>query len=111
MLPNSFAVEYSDDPRSMMMEDPIDIPGEAALFFRVSNLHPGHPDDSPAGEELVEFGPEPYPISQSNVFTEIHNGGRFESVGEYYIGLDVEREIRVEALDDPARIIIDVATP
>lgn len=108
--PNSFTLEFDDDPRLMMVDDPIEIPGDAALFFRVSNLHAGLPEDSPAGNDLLELEQEPYAIPESSVFTEVHYGGRTEAVGEYYIGVDTEREIRVEALEDPARIVIDAGT-
>ncbi|MBE1513707.1 AMIN-like domain-containing (lipo)protein [Nesterenkonia halotolerans] len=109
--PSFYSVQWAEDPSSMMMQEPIDVAGDAALLFRVNGVHAGLPEDSPAGDELFEFDEgDPFVIEGSSVFTEVHPGGRVEADAQYFIGLDTQREIRVEALGDPGRIVIDVAT-
>jgi hypothetical protein len=94
----------------MMRDQPIDVSGEATLLFNLNGLFSGLVEDSPAGDEVLEFDGEPLPIDESTAFPEVHLGGRCQEAGQYYIGFDPEREIRIEAQDSPSRIVIDIAT-
>lgn len=108
--PNFFYVQWDEEPSSMMTDSPIDVSGDAALLLNINGLFSGPPEDSPAGDDLLELDGEPYVIESSTLFTEVHPGGRYQSTGRYYIGLDTERDIRVSPQDNPSRIIIDVAS-
>ncbi|GAA1162966.1 hypothetical protein GCM10009673_17780 [Nesterenkonia sandarakina] len=109
--PNSFSTEFTDDPMIRMTEEPLEIPGDSALYLRISNLYAGAFEDSPAGDDRLALEEQPVVLENSSIFTEVHYGGRTEALGEFYIGIDTERPVRVEALDDPSRIVFDVSTP
>ena len=40
---------------------------------------------------------------------EVHFGGQYQSAADYYIGLDTERDFRVEAREGPSRLVLDIA--
>lgn len=109
--PNSFSTEFTDDPMIRMTEEPLEIPGDSALYLRISNLYAGPFQDSPAGDDRLALEEQPVVLENSSIFTEVHYGGRIEALGEFYIGIDTERPVRVAALDDPSRIVFDVSTP
>lgn len=108
--PNFFSVEWTDDPRTGMTREPIDVEGGGVLELEVLGLYPGPLDDSPAGDERIEFQGEPLLIEESTLFTEVHIASRYQDNAQYLIGLDTEREIRIDQQGEPSRIIIDIAS-
>ncbi|WBL18386.1 AMIN-like domain-containing (lipo)protein [Citricoccus sp. NR2] len=68
-----------------------------------------------AGHEEIDTDvalPNGYTVTELNtsVVTGVTTHLPFEAASSYYIGLDTERAYRVFTLDDPARLVIDIAT-
>ncbi|GAA1166654.1 AMIN-like domain-containing (lipo)protein [Nesterenkonia sandarakina] len=102
----AYQVEYIDQPTDQGMGAPIDVPGEAYLSISVSGIgfNPSQHDS-----DAVLSGPVEGVQTQSDLVQGIHALGTFESQSGYFIGLDQQRDFRVQMAEDPVRIIVDLA--
>ncbi len=97
----SYLVEYTDDPHSQGSGDPVEVAGDAALQVTVTNV--AIPDGS---------APSPTtPGTDGTVFAQVEGiWGGFEGYGETFLGIDGgKRPFTVQVLQDPLRLVIDVA--
>ena len=99
-------VGYTDDPRRQGSGHVVDLPGDATL--EVLLLGVGYPMDGPAGFEPYE-GPQRLASADTTVVTEVEVGGSFEAQQDGFVGVTSERPFRVTLLEDPTRVVLDVA--
>jgi hypothetical protein len=98
-------IEYEDDPRSQGRGDPVDVAGDAVL--RVALRGMAYPTDAP--EEPYD-GPERLQPERADAIVEVVADVLYEGYHDFFVGLDTERPYRLERLDDPQRIVIDIET-
>jgi hypothetical protein len=97
----SFQVLYTDDPKSQGSGDPVQVAGDAVLQVTVTSV--SVPDGS---------APSPTtPGTDGTVFAQVDGiWGGFEGYGETFLGIDGgERPFKVQVLQDPMRLVVDVA--
>jgi len=106
-----YKIAYVDRP---IVEDgsgaPVEVAGGAVLLVR---MEPASGFDLETGEgRLVYKGPRRIDGAASGtaVVKELVRTGDFEAVLSWAIGLDKQSEFRVQTLDDPARLVVDVAS-
>jgi hypothetical protein len=106
-----YKIAYVDRP---IVEDgsgaPIEVAGGAVLLVR---MEPASGFDLETGEgRLVYKGPRRIDgtASGASVVKELVRTGDFEAVLSWAIGLEKQSEFRVQTLDDPARLVVDVAS-
>ncbi len=100
--------ELTDEPTSQGSGEPIEFEGDIALWLAASTVT--LPGDAPEGVDgdarvdvdLTVAGPE------GGVITEVVGDTLFEGIQTFAIGLDQERPYRIDRLEDPERIVIDV---
>jgi hypothetical protein len=97
----SFQVQYTDDPRSQGSGDPVPVEGDAVLQVTVTSVQV--PED-PAPSMTT-------PDTDGTVFAQVEGiWGGFEGYGETFLGIDGgERPFKVTVLQDPMRLVVDVA--
>ena len=97
----SYRVEYTDQPLSQGSGDPVDIAGDTVLQVTVTSV--GYPDAS-ATEPTT-------PSTEGTVFAQVKGiWGGFEGYGETFIGINGgPRPFHVQVLQDPLRLVVDVA--
>ncbi len=97
----SFQVQYTDDPRSQGSGDTVDVEGDAALQVTVTSV--AIPDDP--GPSMTT------PDTAGTVFAQVEGiWGGFEGYGETFLGIEGgERPFKVTVLQDPMRLVVDVA--
>ena len=104
-----YKVAYVDRP---IVEDgsgaPIEVAGGAVLLIR---MEPASGFDLATGEgRLVYKGPRRIEGADAgtSVVREVVRSGDFEAVLSWAIGVQERVDFRVQALDDPARLVVDV---
>jgi hypothetical protein len=104
-----FDVAYADGPvLGSGSGEPIAVEGDGALLVRMepaSGVDLNTPDARP-----TYTGPERVRGDTVNV-TEVVRAGDFEANLEWAIGVDREVPFRIEVLQSPARIVVDLAAP
>lgn len=95
-----YLVEYTEDARTEGTGQAINVPGSVILAVGVSGVMP--PEDL----DIIEQG-EWFPEAET-VLAGVHALPPWEAHARYYVGLDTERGFRVTALEDPARIVVDL---
>ena len=101
-----YRVEYVEPPISQDGSgEPLDIAGEAFLYVRfyVAQAHDDAGNSTYTGPR--EITPDLEAIS------EMEMAGDFEGYVTWGIGLPEELDFRVTALEDPYRVVIDIAHP
>ncbi len=98
-------VEYDDDPRSQGRGDPVDVEGDAVLRVALRSI--AYPTDAPA---KPYDGPERIQPERTDAIVEVLQDVLYEGYQDFFVGLDSERPYRVERLDDPQRVVIDIET-
>jgi hypothetical protein len=98
-----YVIGYVDEPRSDGSGLLVDLDGDAALQVIIRSVL--LPPDAPA--ELQPFlddvaGPE------GGVVLEVVNDTIFEGDHTFFVGLDAQLPFRVERLEDPQRIVVDL---
>lgn len=95
-------IEYRDDVTQCGSGMPVDPEGNATLWvhFDFTNAH------NEAGELTIDSTIVPGP---GNSILEAESICDFEAVVEWAIGVDGERPFTVALLEDPSRVVIDVA--
>lgn len=96
-------IEYDDDPRSQGRGDPVDIDGEAVLRVAVRGIAYPAAAGAPAYDGPARIQPE-----RTEAVVEIVEDVLFEGYYDFFVGLDAERPYRVERLDDPQRLVLDI---
>lgn len=82
----------------------VDVAGAAVL---VARFEPSSSADYEADYEPVYTGPTRIP-GEGSTITEVVGTGDFEAVLTWAIGVEAELDFRVDVLEDPNRIVIDV---
>jgi hypothetical protein len=102
-----YAVQYVDPPFTADPSDlPVAVDGDAFLRVRMAWAS-GYDLTGDLGQ--VYTGPDRIDVN-APVVQELVLLGDFEAVLSWVIGVDAEHPFRVTVLDEPARIVIDIAT-
>lgn len=99
-----FDVGFTEAPTASGSGDPVEVEGEAFLAVR---MEPASGVDLSSTGEPTYDGPDRV-TGDTGVVTEVVRTGDFEANLEWVIGLDVERAYRVDVLEGPARLVIEV---
>lgn len=100
-------VEYVDQPRQPGSGNPVEVAGEASLRLIAEAA-------TDRGAEMYAPGAQPYegPTrvdgGNAQVVREVVALGDFEANMQWAVGVDRRRPFRVQVLDDPLRIVVDV---
>lgn len=84
---------------------PIDVSAAAVLDIHVSGVMTPISDDG----ELLEFLNDPQTPPAGSIIAEVIPRAPFEGMSQYVIGLDQERDVRAYLLQEPLRLVIDIA--
>ncbi len=105
-----YRVEYVEPPlREDGSGNVVRLDGEAFLVVRMEPAS-GFDLTVPEGE-LIYTGPRRITPDGTSVLREVVRTGDFEAVLTWAIGFDERVAFRVLTLDDPARVVVDVAAP
>jgi hypothetical protein len=96
-------VQYEDDPRTQGEGAPVELDGDATLTVAVEGV--GYPFDTGVEEYS---GPRRFSPALSSV-REVQVGGVFEGYVDAFVGVTEQRPFRVFLLQDPQRVVVDVA--
>jgi hypothetical protein len=99
-------VRYVDTASSQGSGDAVDVAGDAVL--QVSLTGAGYPYDTGV-EEFSSSGP--VSASDAVVVTEVVFDATFEGTTTAFVGTTREAPFRVYLLEDPARVVVEVAHP
>lgn len=101
-----FLAEYATEALAPGSGHPAD--QDAPVYLAVHPVGLAGPEDVDTDAAL----PNGYTVTELNttVATGVTTHLPFEAASSYYVGLDTERPYRVFTLDDPARLVIDIAT-
>jgi hypothetical protein len=96
-------IEYDENPTSQGRGDPVDIAGDAVL--RVALRGMGYPTmpEVPPYEGPAQLQPE-----RTEAIVEVLEDVLYEGYYDFFVGLDTERPYRLERLEDPQRVVIDI---
>jgi hypothetical protein len=99
----SYQVQYTDSPTDQGSGDPVDVAGDAALQVTITSV------GVPTGTSTPTMTT---PDTAGTVFAQVEGiWGGFEGYGETFVGIDGgQRPFHVEVLQDPMRLVVDVAT-
>lgn len=106
-----FRAEYVDTAYQDGSGFPVEIESIATLEVVVGGLDALAHDDAenPLQAQYDGTGALTFP-HHTNIITEIIPLAPWEGMAQFVIGLDAERPFNVMALDDPVRLVVDVAT-
>jgi hypothetical protein len=98
----SYRVQYTDDPRSQGSGDPVKVTGDAVLEVTITSV--GVPEGTAAPTPTT-------PATTGTVFAQVEGiWGGFEGYGESFLGITGEkRPFKVALLQNPTRLVVDVA--
>ncbi len=97
-------VRYVDAAYSQGRGDQIEVAGQAVLQVTVTGA--GYPYETGLEEWT---GPDPLPGNGTRTVTEVAWDATFEGTSVAFVGTTGEAPFRVYALDDPARVVVEVA--
>jgi hypothetical protein len=97
-------VRYVDDPASQGSGEPIDVEGSAALQVILTGI--GLPDDTGVDEWS---GANPLSVADTETVTEVAWDATFEGQSVAFIGTTAQTPFRVYLLEDPVRVVVEVA--
>jgi hypothetical protein len=97
-------VRYVDQPASQGSGAAIDLPGGATLQATVTGV--GNPPDTGVTEYS---GPRRITVHETESVTEVQFDGTFEGHTVVFVGTAAKTPFRVYLLQNPARIVLDVA--
>ncbi|MGJ9406316.1 hypothetical protein ACHABQ_08340 [Nesterenkonia aurantiaca] len=101
----SWRGEYTDSAAELGRGEPIEVAGDHILEINVNG--PSWAPEDPPEDELPSQ--EYYERDTGGAFEEIFIQGPFEAHSQYLIGLDQERPFQVQLLEDPTRLVVDIA--
>ena len=99
-----YIVGYEDPPFVEISGEEVDVDGNAFIYV---NFSPARTHDIDTLEPTYEGDEELFP--GIGPIVEVQFLGDFEAVMEWVIGLDAERPFTVDILQDPLRLVIDIA--
>jgi hypothetical protein len=99
-------VRYVDGAQSQGSGDPIEVEGGAVLQVTITGT--GIPADTGVEEYA---GPDRLSSGDTEVVTEVVWDGTFEGQSQAAVGVAEETPFRVYLLEDPARVVLEVADP
>lgn len=101
-------VGYDDEPLEPGRGEPIEVAGATSLVMRAqpavdlaTQLH--------APDEEAYDGPERLEGGGTRLVTEVVRMGDFEANLQWAVGLDGRQPFRVDVLQDPLRVVVDIA--
>jgi hypothetical protein len=97
-------VRYVDQAYGQGTGDPLEVAGEAVLQVTVTGA--GYPFDTGVDEWA---GPDPLPGNGTRTVTEVVWDATFEGTSVALVGTTGEAPFRVYALEDPTRVVVEVA--
>ncbi|WP_198588503.1 AMIN-like domain-containing (lipo)protein [Geodermatophilus chilensis] len=97
-------VRYVDQAYAQGTGDPVEVAGEAVLQVTVTGA--GYPFDTGVEEWA---GPDPLPGNGTQTVTEVAWDATFEGTSVAFVGTTGEAPFRVYALEDPTRVVVEVA--
>ncbi|WP_448610451.1 AMIN-like domain-containing (lipo)protein [Geodermatophilus sp. URMC 60] len=97
-------VRYVDQAYSQGKGDPVEVAGEAVLQVTITGA--GYPFDTGVEEWA---GPDPLPGNGTRTVTEVAWDATFEGTSVAFVGTTGEAPFRVYALEDPTRVVVEVA--
>ena len=97
-------VRYVDAPSSQGSGADVPVAGEAVLQVAVRGT--GYPGDTGVEEWS---GPDPLRAADTEVITEVVWDGTFEGTSVAFVGTSARTPFRVYLLEEPARIVLEVA--
>jgi hypothetical protein len=97
-------VRYVDQASSQGSGDPVEVAGEAVLQVTVTGV--GYPYDTGVEEWA---GPNPLPGNGTQTVTEVVWDATFEGTSVAFVGTRGQAPFRVYALEDPTRVVVEVA--
>ncbi len=99
-------VRYVDVASSQGSGEPVEVAGEAVLQVTVTGA--GYP----FGTGVEEYaGPDPLPGRGTGNVTEVAFDATFEGTTVAFVGTRAEAPFRVYLLQDPVRVVVEVADP
>lgn len=99
-------VQYVDDPRSQGSGDPVDVAGDATLQVTLTGV--GYPYETGVEEYS---GPDPLSVAGTTMVTEVAFDATFEGNTVAFVGSSAKTPFRVYLLENPARVVVEVADP
>jgi hypothetical protein len=97
-------VRYVDQATSQGSGKPVDVAGKAVLQVTLTGV--GYPYDTGVEEWT---GPNPLPGNGTQAVTEVAWDGTFEGTSVAFIGTTAQAPFRVYALENPTRVVVEVA--
>ncbi len=97
-------VRYVDQPSSQGSGDPVDV--EGAAFLQVTLTGIGLPGDTGVDEWS---GPNPLSAAGTETVTEVAWDATFEGQSVAFVGTTEQTPFRVYLLEDPVRVVVEVA--
>jgi hypothetical protein len=99
-------VRYVDSPASQGSGEPIDVAGDAVLQVTVTGA--GYPYATGVEEYS---GPNPLTADGTETVTEVAFDATFEGTTVAFVGTGTQAPFRVYLLENPARVVLEVAHP
>jgi hypothetical protein len=99
-------VRYVDQASSQGSGDPVEVAGEAVLQVTVTGA--GYPFDTGV-DEYAQSGP--LSAAGTEVVTEVVFDATYEGTTVAFIGTAAEAPFRVQLLENPTRVVVDVRDP
>ncbi len=98
-------VAYEDEPTSQGSGRPVDVAGDAYLGVALRNisLPPELPDDVDRFDEERRDGP-----AGAEQVVEVVADTIFEGIQLFYVGVEEKTSYRIDRLEEPKRVVIDV---
>jgi len=97
-------VRYVDAASSQGSGDPVEVAGDAVLQVTLTGA--GYP----YATGVEEFAGPPLTASGTSVVTEVVYDSTFEGTSVVFVGTGAENPFRVYALENPARVVLEVAS-
>ena len=101
--PPGWDVRYVDEAASQGSGDPVDVPGDAVLQVTLTGA--GYPYDT----GLEEYAGGPLSATDTEVVTEVVFDATYEGTTVAFVGTASRTPFRVYALENPARVVVEVA--
>jgi hypothetical protein len=99
-------VRYVESAQSQGSGADIDVEGGAVLQVTINGV--GYPDDTGVEEYS---GPDRLAVADTEVVTEVVWDSTFEGTSVAFVGATEELPFRVYLLEDPVRVVLEVADP
>jgi hypothetical protein len=99
-------VRYVDEAVSQGSGYPVAVAGNAILQVTLTGV--GYPTDTGIEEWS---GPDPLSVADTEVVTEVAWDATFEGTSVAFVGTTDEVPFRVYLIEDPARVVLEVADP